>query len=162
MRILLVMTDEHDRNDVVQALEAQGHGMIEATSGGEDLLTAVEHAGRLHAALLNQVALGNGWPRLLRLLRRRAPSLPVVLLLGPEAARSWRLAILAGAFDALPESAPQDAVLCAVDRALTYSTGRLFTGPLRLDASSIRGTTRSAPTRDRLARPMPREYESAA
>ncbi|HYL80345.1 MAG TPA: hypothetical protein VEU07_06000 [Candidatus Acidoferrum sp.] len=162
MRILLLMRDEHDRDDVVRALEARGHGVIQATSGGEDVLTAVEHAGRLHAALLDQVALGNGWPRLLRLLRRRAPSLPAVILLGPEAERSWRLAVLAGAFDALPESSPPDAVLCAVDKALSYSTGRLFTGPLPADANAVRETARSAASKDRWAQAAPRQYESAA
>lgn len=65
MRILLLTTDEHARNGLVQTLEAQGHGVIRAASGGEDLLTVIAHASRLHAALLDQVALGNGWPRLL-------------------------------------------------------------------------------------------------
>lgn len=162
MRILLLTTNEHARNGVVQALEAQGHVVIRATSGGEDLLAAVEHAGRLQAALLNQVALGSGWPRLLRQLRRRAPFLPAVVLLGPETERSWRLAILAGAFDALPESAPQDTVLCAIDRALSYSTGRLFSGSLPAGANTVREMARSAPSKDRWAQPTPREYESAA
>ena len=161
MRILLLTTNEYARNGVVQALEAQGHLVIRAPSGGEDLLTAVEHAGRLQAALLNQVALGSGWPRLLRQLRRRAPARPAVVLLGPEAERSWRLAILAGAFDALPESTSEEIVLCAIDRALSYSTGRLFSGPLRPDAIAVRATARPTPSKGRWEQTA-REYESAA
>ncbi len=162
MRVLLLTTNGHDQNGLVQALEAQGHEVIQTASGGEDLLTAIAHAGRLHAGLLNEVALGNGWPRLLRQLRRRVPSLPVVVLLGPQAEQSWRLAILAGAFDALPESAPEDIVLRAIYRALGYSTGRLFVDPLRSGVNAAQGATRSTPSRDRQARPSPREYESAA
>jgi DNA-binding NtrC family response regulator len=147
---------------LVQTLEAQGHRVIRAAAGGEDLLTTVAHAGRLHAALLDQMALGSGWPRLLRQLRRRAPYLPVVVLLGPEAERSWRLAILAGAFDVLPESAPQDTVLCAIDRALSYSTGRLIVDPLQSGVKATQGAMRSALSRDWQERPTACEYESAA
>jgi DNA-binding NtrC family response regulator len=162
MRVLLLTRDEHDRNGLVQALEAQGHGVIHAASGGEDLLTAIAHAGRLQAALLDQVALGNGWPRLLRQLRRRVPSLPVVVLLGPQEEQRWRLAILAGAFDALPESASEGAVLRVIYRALGYSTGRLIVDPLRSGVNVSQGAIRSVPSRDWQARPTTREYESAA
>ena len=162
MRVLLLTTDERDRNGLAQTLEAQGHVVIHAASGGEDLLTAIAHAGRLHAALLNQVALGNGWPRLLRQLRRRVPSLPAIVLLGPEAEQSWRLAIPAGAFDALPESSPEEIVLGAIYKALSYSGGRLFVDPARPDANAVPGVARSAPFREQQVRPTPRAYESAA
>jgi DNA-binding NtrC family response regulator len=124
MRILLLTGDQHMLQDLARALEARGHQVALATSAGEDVLAATKPGGRLHAAVLSQGALGKRWPKLLRQLRRQAPYLPAVLLMRPGAARAWRVAIRAGAFDALPESAPQDAVLQAISRALAYAGGK--------------------------------------
>lgn len=124
MRILLLTADQHTRNGLARALEDRGHEVLHATAGGEELLATAEHAGRLHAAVLSEVALGNGWPRLVRQLRRSAPYLPTVVLLGPGSNATWRLAILAGAFEALPESTPQREVFHAVSRALNYAAGK--------------------------------------
>jgi len=109
---------------LARALEDRGHEVLHATAGGEELLASAEHAGRLHAAVLSEVALGQGWPRLMRQLRRSAPYLPAVVLLGPGSEATWRLAILAGAFEALPESTPLKEVLHAVSRALNYAVGK--------------------------------------
>ena len=51
--------------------------------------------------------------------------LAVVFLLGPKADRAWRLAMLAGAFEAVPAGAPEEAALQAVRRALAYTVGRV-------------------------------------
>src|SRR5574342_666137 len=93
------------------------------------------------------------WPR---------PRLPAVVLLGSGAEQRWRLAILAGAFDVLPESAPEETVLRAVCRALSYSSGRLPLEPSLPEVSATRGAARSRPTRDRRVPPTPDELESAA
>jgi DNA-binding NarL/FixJ family response regulator len=163
MRVLLLTTDEHGRNGLVRALESKGHEVIRATSRGEDLLAAAEHAGRLHGALLSQVALGQGWPRLLRQLRRRVPSLPAIILLGPEAEQNWRLAILAGAFDALPECSPEETVFLTVHKALSYSTGKpLPKQPIIVEEIGRPEAARSSRSRDRHSRPAPQEFETAA
>lgn len=129
MRILLVTGNQPSRSDLARMLEARGHQVIQANAIGGELLGAVERAGRLNAALLGQAVLGRGWPRLLRQLRRRAPYLPVVFLLGPGAEQAWRIAILAGAFDALPASLPDEAVFRALVRALSYAVGRSLAEP---------------------------------
>ena len=163
MRVLLLTTDEHGRNCLVRTLESKGYEVIRATSGGEDLLTAAEHAGRLHGALLSQVALGQGWPRLLRQLRRRVPSLPAIILLGPEAEQNWRLAILAGAFDALPECSPEETVFLTVHKALSYSTGKLLPKqPMPLEETGRREAAPSTRPSDRHTRSAPQEFETAA
>jgi DNA-binding NtrC family response regulator len=123
MRIVLLTGDEPVLQELGRALEARGHQVILATSAAADVLAASEPGRRLHAAVLGQVALGRRWPNLLRQLRRRLPALPVVLLLRPSDTRAWRVAILAGAFEALPVSAPQEAILQAISRALAYSGG---------------------------------------
>lgn len=124
MRILFLTGDERLPQDLARALEARGHQVIHAAFAGEDMLAAAKPEGRLHAAVLSQRALGKRWPKLLRQLRQQAPYLPAVVLMRPGAARAWRIAILAGAFDALSESAPQETVLQAISRALAYAGGR--------------------------------------
>lgn len=145
MRILLATGNEHSRGDLARMLEARGHQVIQANVNGEELPGAVERAGHLHAALLGQVVLGRGWPRLLRQLRRRAPYLPVVFLLGPGAEQAWRIAILAGAFDALPVSLPDEAVFRVLVRALSYAVGKSLTEPSpAMSAATLVGRSRRA------------------
>lgn len=129
MRILLAAEDEPATSRLAWLLERAGHEVIRATSRGAELLSSIELAGQLHAAVLAQTSLGRTWPRLLRQLRRHAPDLPVVLLLGPRADRAWRLAILIGAFEALPASIPEGGVLRAVQRALRYAAGKSAAEP---------------------------------
>jgi len=123
MRVLLATGDERGSSHLDSVLEATGHEVIRGTSTGAKLLSSIERAGQLHAAVLSQAALGRRWPKLLRQLRWRAPDLPVVVLLGRRADRTWRPAILAGAFDALPAGVPETEVLESVSRALAYAGG---------------------------------------
>ncbi len=120
MRLLLAGGDPHSRAVLAPALNALGHEVVHTTANGPALVMAIARAEGLHAAVVGQHTLGKGWLRLLRLLRRQAPHLPVVVLLAPGTARSWRAAIMAGAFDALPESRGRGAVLEAVSRALAF------------------------------------------
>lgn len=129
MRVLLALGREPGSNHLDFALEATGYEVIRGTGTGVKLLSSIERAGRLHAAVLSQAALGKRWPKLLRQLRWRAPDLPVVVLLGHRADRTWRPAILAGAFDALPASAPETEVLESVSRALAYAGNEAVAEP---------------------------------
>ncbi len=139
MRILLAAGDEHTLTHLMGVLEGTGHEIIPTAATGEELLATVERAPRLHAALLSQAALGRGWSKLLRQLRRQAPYLPAVVLLGPGAEYAWRRAMLAGAFDALPPFS-EEAVLRALSCALAYSLGKSFEVPsLSLHAASTVG-----------------------
>jgi len=135
MRVLLATGDDPRGVRMQWMLEVGGHEVIRATSGGEELLASIEGADRLHAAIVSQGSLGRRWPRLLRELRKGAPHLPVVLLLGPKADRAWRLAMLAGAFEAVPASAPETAAIQAVYRALAYAVGR-DVGELSLEGAA--------------------------
>ena len=123
MRILLDTGDDAGEDRLQWILEASGQEVVRATSKAEELVAFIGGADHLHAAVVSQASLGKRWPRLLRQLRKQAPPLPVVLLLGPRADRTWRLAILAGAFDAVPASAPE-AAMHALSRALTYVVGK--------------------------------------
>ncbi len=105
-------------------LEASGHELTQLTAGGEALFAAVEQGARFHAAVLAQAALGKGWPRQLRQLRRRAPYLPAVVLLAPGGEEAWRHAILAGAFEAVPLSSPLEVILEVLGRAVEYAAGK--------------------------------------
>jgi DNA-binding NarL/FixJ family response regulator len=128
VRVLLATGDDPRGSRLRQRLEATGHEVIRLATGGEGLLTSIQsiqEAGRLHAAILSHGALGRRWPRLLRQLCKRAPYLPVILLLDPKADRAWRLAMLAGAFEAVPASASEGAGIEAVHRALAYAVGRI-------------------------------------
>lgn len=135
MRILLITGNEGNRRGLARMLEARGHRVIRANVNGGELLGAVERAGHLHAALLGQAVLGKGWSKVLRQLRRRVPYLPVVFLLGPGAEQAWRIAILAGAFDALPASLPDEAVFRALVRALSYAVGKSLPEPSLIQSS---------------------------
>ena len=123
-------------------LEARGHEVIRAISKGEELLASIEGADHLHAAIVSQGSLGRRWPRLLRQLRKQAPHLPVVLLLGPRTDRAWRLAMLAGAFEAVPASAPEAVAIQAVYRALAYAVGKAV-GGLSVEGAPDGATDRS-------------------
>jgi len=125
MRVLLTAGDDPKEGRMQGMLEATGHEVIRAASRGEELLASIEEAGNLHAAVVSQGSLGRRWPRLLRQLHKGAPRVPVVLLLGPKADRAWRLAMLAGAFEAVSASAPETTEIQAVNRALAYAVGRV-------------------------------------
>ncbi len=125
MRVLLAAGDDPREGRMQRMLEATGHEVIRAASRGEELLASLEGLGNLHVAVLSQGALGKRWPRLLRQIRKGAPRVPVVLLLGPKAERAWRLAILAGAFEAVSASVPEEAAIQAVNRSLAYAVGRV-------------------------------------
>lgn len=120
MRVLLATPYQPFQEDLARALRGMGHAVVGTASRGTDLIPAIERAGRLHAAVLGQAMLGNEWATLLRRLRGRLPRLPVVILLSPGAERTWRRALLAGAFDALPPSAPVEGTLKAVCLALSW------------------------------------------
>ncbi len=123
MRILLDTGGDGGVDRLQQMLEAKGHQVIPATSAAEELVALIEGADQLHAAVVSQTSLGKAWPKLLRQLRKQAPRVPVVLLLGPRKDRAWRLAILSGAFEAVPAGAPELA-MHALDRALSYVVGK--------------------------------------
>ncbi len=124
MRILLVGNEAPIERELTQLLDQRGHETIRLAAGGDDLLSTVEEAARFHVAVLDQSTLGEGWPKQIRRLRRRAPYLPAIVLLAPGGEHAWRHAILAGAFEALPVHSSLDAVLEALSRALSYSTGK--------------------------------------
>lgn len=119
MRLLLGAGQQPFEEDLTRALRGMGHTVIGTTSRGMELIPAIERAGRLHAAVLGQAMLGSEWVVLLRHLRGRFPRLPVVILLSPGAERTWRRALLAGAFDALRASTPVEGALKAVCLALS-------------------------------------------
>ena len=123
MRVLLDIGEDAGEDRLRSMLEANGQEVVRAGSRGEELVAFIGGAEHLHAAVVSQVSLGKKWPRLLRQIRKQAPRLPVVLLLGPRADRTWRLAILAGAFEAVPASAPE-AAMQALSRALGYVVGK--------------------------------------
>ena len=125
MRVLLAIGDDPRESRVQWLLEATGHAVIRGAPKGEELLGFIEGVAHLQAALVSQEALGRKWPRLLRQLRKRAPHLLVILLLGPKSERAWRLAVLAGAFEAVSASAPDAAIVQTVRRALAYAVGRV-------------------------------------
>lgn len=125
MRILIVTSKQPIERKLAQLLERKGHQITRLCAGGEDLLSILEQGALFHAAVLNQVVLGQRWPRQVRQLRRRAPHLPAILLLAPGAEHTWRHAILAGAFEAVPLQSSMDVVLDALFRALNYSAGKL-------------------------------------
>ncbi len=131
MRILLVTSDEPIEREMAYLLERGGHEKFRLSAGGDQLLSAVEQNARFHAAILSQAVLGKGWPRQLRQLRRRAPYLPAIVLLAPGGEQAWRLAFLAGAFEALPLQTPLEAILDALSRAVNYSAGRPLFEPSR-------------------------------
>ncbi len=126
MRILLVTNAELIERELAYLLERGGHENFRLSAGGEQLLSAVEQHARFHAAILSQAALGKGWPRQVRQLRRRAPYLPAIVLLPPGGEQAWRHAFLAGAFEALPLQSSLQVILDALSRAVNYSAG----GPL--------------------------------
>ena len=125
MRVLLAAGEDPREGRMHRMLEATGHEVIRAASRGEGLLASIEEVANLHVAVVSQGSLGRGWPRLLRQLRKAVPRVPVVLLLGPKAERAWRLAVLAGAFEAVSASVPEEAAIQAVNRALAYAVGRV-------------------------------------
>ncbi|HEY7677444.1 MAG TPA: hypothetical protein VIG69_10250 [Candidatus Methylomirabilis sp.] len=118
MRILLAISSNRTRSELTPVLEAKGHQVVRSASRGEDLLLHIEEAAPIHAALLSQAALGGDSLRLLRQLRQRDPRVRTVVLLRTGAERQWRNAMMAGAFEALAASAPGNALLDAVCRAL--------------------------------------------
>ncbi len=124
MRILLVTSDQPIERGLAHFLEQSGHEITRLTASGDGLLATVEQSPRFHAAVLDQSALGKGWPRHVRQLRRRAPYLPAVVLLAPGGEHAWRHAILAGAFEAVPLRSALEVILEALSRALNYSAGR--------------------------------------
>ncbi len=124
MRILLVTSDQPIERERAQRLERSGHELTRLPVGGEDFLSTIDQGTRFHAAVLEQAALGKGWPRQVRQLRRRAPYLPAIVLLAPGGEQAWRHAFQAGAFEALPLQCPVEAILEALSRALNYSAGR--------------------------------------
>jgi len=130
MRVLLATGDEPREGRMQRMLEVTGHEVIRKAARGEELLASIEVTGHIHAAAVSQGTLGKRWPRLLRQLRKRVPSLPVVLLLGRKADRVWRLAILAGAFEAVPAGAPEEAAVQALHHALAYTEGEGRKGAL--------------------------------
>lgn len=142
MRVLLATGNDPREIRVQLMLEATGHEVIRAATRGEELLASIEQAGHLHAAAVSQGSLGRRWPRLLRQLRKRVPQLPVVLLLGPKADRAWRLAMLAGAFEAVPAGAAGEAAVQAVHRALAYKVGRIV-GELSVEGAGDEERDRS-------------------
>lgn len=142
MRVLLATGDDPREGRMQWMLEATGHEVIRAASRGEELLASIEEAGNLHAAVVSQGSLGRRWPRLLRQLRNRAPHLPVVLLFGPKADQAWRLAMLAGAFEAVSGSAPDAVAVQAVHRALAYAVGRVV-GELSVEGAAGEAIGRS-------------------
>jgi len=141
MRVLLAAVDDPREGRMQWMLEAKGHEVIRAISKDEELLASIEGADHLHVAIVSQGSLGRRWPMLLRRLRKQAPRLPVVLLLGPRADRAWRLAMLAGAFEAVPASAPEGAAIQAVYRALAYAVGRVV-GELSVEGAAGGATER--------------------
>ncbi len=143
MRVLVAVASNRTRHELTRALGAKGHEVITSTSRGEELLLAIERTTPIHVALLSQAALGSGWPKVLRQLRRRAPGVRVVVLLRPGAERQWRLAMLAGAFDALPGSAHGNEVLAGLCRALDSPAQRRPHEPSR--GSGAAGTAGSSP-----------------
>ncbi len=118
MRILLAIPSHRTRNDLARALGARGHDVATATSRGAELLLAIAQARPLQAAVLCQAALGDKWVALLRQLRKQAPGIRAIVLLKPGAERLWRLAIMAGAFEALPTSIAWEELLGAIYRTL--------------------------------------------
>ncbi len=124
MRILLVTGDQPIECELAQCLERSGHELTCLSARGDDLLSCVEHGERFHAAVLDQAALGQGWPRQIRELRRRAPYLPAVVLFAANEVNAWQRAILAGAYETLPIQSPLGAILEALSRALHYSAGK--------------------------------------
>lgn len=141
MRILLATGDDPRDSRIQWMLEGAGHEVIRSASRGEELLASIGGADRLYAAIVSQGSLGRKWPRLLRELRKQVPQLPVVLLLGPRTDRAWRLAMLAGAFEAVSASAPEEAVVQAVYRALAYAVGRVV-GELSVEGPTVGATDR--------------------
>ncbi len=141
MRILLVSSDQLIERELAQLLGRGGHETIQVAAGGDDLLSTVEEAARFHVAVLDQSALGEGWPKQVRQLRRRAPYLPAIVLLAPGGEHAWRHAILAGAFEALPLHSTLDAVLEALSRALSYSTGKPLFEAARTPSSDRTGVS---------------------
>jgi DNA-binding NarL/FixJ family response regulator len=141
MRVLLAAVDDPEEGRLQWMLEARTQEVVRAVSKGEELLASIGGADHVHAAVVSQGSLGRRWPRLLRQLRRQAPRLPVVLLLGPRADRTWRLAILAGAFEAVSGSAPE-AAIHAVYRALAYVVGKAV-GELSAEGTPGGATDRS-------------------
>lgn len=119
MRVLLAAAHQPFQEDLARALRGIGHAVVGTACRGTELILAIERADRLHAAVLGQAMLGNEWAMLLRRLRGRLPRLPVVILLSPGAERTWRRALQAGAFDAVPASIPVEGALKAVRLALS-------------------------------------------
>ncbi len=117
MRVLLAIASNRARHELTQALAAKGHEVCTSAARGEGLLAAIAPARTVHGVLATQAVLGGEWLRVLRQLRRRAPDIPIVVLLRPGAELAWRLAILAGAFEALAASAANAAVLDALCHA---------------------------------------------
>jgi len=136
MRVLLDIGEDGGEDRLQWMLEANGQEVVRASSKGEELVAFIGEAEHFHAAVVSQASLGKKWPRLLRQLRKQAPRLPVVLLLGPRADRTWRLAILAGAFDAVPAS--PEAAMPALSRALGYVVGKAV-GELFVEGTPLGG-----------------------
>ncbi len=140
MRILLdTGTDGGSGAQLQWMLEAGGQEVVRVTSRAEDLVADIGAADHLHAAVVSQASLGKKWPKLLRQLRKQAPRLPVILLLDTRADRTWRLAILAGAFDAVPAT-DSDSAKNAVSRALSYVVGKAV-GELFVDSGAVGAAT---------------------
>ncbi len=124
MRILLATGDQAIQRELASLLQRSGYALTWLTAGGESLLSSVEQGARFHAAVLDQSALGEAWPRQVRQLRRRAPYLPVVVLLAPGDEQAWRHAILAGAFEAVPLLSGPEIILETLSRAVQYAGGK--------------------------------------
>lgn len=137
MRVLLAISSNRARNELTQHLAAKGHTVFTSTARGEGLLAAIEHAKPIHVVLVTQAAMGCEWVRGLRQLRRRAPTILVVVLLRPGAELAWRVAMLAGAFEALAASVSGAVLLEALGRAVNIAAAgsRVLPAPPREEAT---------------------------
>lgn len=87
--ILLIEDEEVMRATIAGALRFAGHTVIEASRGEEGLRRHSEGLGEFDLVICDLILPGTGGVELIRRLRRRTPSLPILAISGATHALKW-------------------------------------------------------------------------
>jgi signal transduction histidine kinase len=116
MASVLIIDDEPGiRTTLALFLRAAGHQVEEAATVGE--AREALRRGSFDVVVTDVILPGASGVELLKLLRRQAPELPVIMMTGQPTAESAAEALRAGAVDYLFKPITKEMILAAIDRA---------------------------------------------